>query len=81
MALKSVTFSVPEEQLVALDGLAALQQMDRSGLLEEAVAQYLSLNDYHRKLIEAGIRQDDAGEVVSHETVRTVLAEWNTQTK
>jgi predicted transcriptional regulator len=36
--------------------------------------QDLSLDEYHRALIEEGIRQGDAGEVIEHETVMRIVA-------
>jgi RHH-type transcriptional regulator, rel operon repressor / antitoxin RelB len=74
MALKTVTFRLPEEKLQALDSVAKLQQRDRSIVINEAVTQYLSLYDYHRALIEEGIRQDEAGNVVTHEAVLNMVA-------
>ena len=69
MPLKTITFRLPEEKLHLLDKVADVQQRDRSFVINEAVTQYLSLYEYHCELIEEGIRQDDAGEVVDHETV------------
>ena len=40
----------------------------------EDVPQDLSLDEYHRALIEEGIRQGDAGEVLDHETVMSIVA-------
>jgi predicted transcriptional regulator len=74
MALKTITFRLPDEKLQALDSVADVQQRDRSFVINEAVTQYLSLHDYHRALIEEGIRQDDAGNVIDHETVRNMVA-------
>jgi predicted transcriptional regulator len=34
----------------------------------------LSLDEYHRALIEEGIRQCDAGEVIEHETVMRIMS-------
>jgi len=34
----------------------------------------LSLYEYHRALIEEGIRQFDAGEVLEHETVMRIIS-------
>ncbi len=76
MALKTVTFRVPEEQLLALDSVAKIHQRDRSFVLNEALSQYLSLQDYHRELIELGIKEADEGKVVDHETVKKHIAEW-----
>ncbi len=36
----------------------------------------LSLDEYHRALIEEGIRQSDAGEVIDHQTLMSKAAEW-----
>jgi predicted transcriptional regulator len=74
MPLKTITFRLPEEKLQELDTVAEVQQRDRSFVINEAVTQYLSLHDYHRALIEEGIRQDEAGDVIDHETVRSMVA-------
>jgi predicted transcriptional regulator len=74
MPLKTITFRLPAEKLQALDSVADVQQRDRSFVINEAVTQYLSLHEYHRALIEEGIRQDDAEDVVDHETVRSMVA-------
>ncbi len=76
MTLKTITFRLPEEKLQALDCVADVHQRDRSFVINEAVTQYLSLYEYHRALIEEGIRQDDAGEVVDHETLMKIAAGW-----
>jgi predicted transcriptional regulator len=69
MALKTVTVRIPEEKVKKLDKAAKQQRRDRSFVLNEAVDEYLSLQEYHLALIEEGIRQDEAGEVISHEEV------------
>jgi predicted transcriptional regulator len=73
MQQKTVTFCAPQDKIKALDSLAALQQRDHSFVLNEAVDQYLSLNDYHIALIKEGIRQADAGKLAAHEDVRRRL--------
>lgn len=74
MQQKTVTFRAPGNKIKALDALAELQQRDRSFVLNEAVDQYLSLNEYHIALIKEGIRQADAGELIPHEEVGRRLA-------
>ncbi len=76
MSLKTITFRASEEKVAALDSVAAIQQRDRSLVLNEAVDQYIALSDYHRELIEEGIRQDDAGELIDHNEVRSMAAQW-----
>jgi predicted transcriptional regulator len=74
--LKTITFRLPEEKLQALDSVADVQKRDRSFIINEAVTQYLSLHEYHRALIEEGIRQDEAGEVIEHETLMDRASGW-----
>ena len=76
MPLKTITFRLPEEKLQALDTVAEGQQRDRSFVINEAVTQYLSLHEYHRALIEEGIRQADAGEMIEHEELISEAASW-----
>ncbi len=79
--MKTVTFRASEEKISALDSLADAQKRDRSFLINEAVDQYLSLNEYHRDLIEQGLRQDAAGKSIAHEEVRRKAASWNLKGK
>jgi predicted transcriptional regulator len=46
-------------------------------VINEAVDQYLSLQEYHLALIDEGIRQAEAGNVVSHEEVQAMAASWS----
>jgi predicted transcriptional regulator len=81
MGLKTLTFRTPEEKAAALDKAAALQQRDRSFVLNEAVDQYLSLQEYHLALIEEGIRAADAGDVIPHSEVVKMVASWSRKRK
>jgi predicted transcriptional regulator len=74
MPLKTVTFRLPEDKLQALDSVDDVQQRDRSSVINEALTQYLSLYEYHRTLIEEGIRQADAGDLADRETVVKMVA-------
>jgi predicted transcriptional regulator len=79
MPLKTITFRLPEEKLQELDTVAEVQQRDRSFVINEAVTQYLSLHEYHRALIEEGIREADAGEMIDHEELMKKAASWATK--
>ena len=72
MQQKTVTFRAPGDKIKALDSLAALQQRDRSFVLNEAVDQYLSLNECHIALINEGIRQADAGKLKTGDAIDAV---------
>lgn len=72
---KTVSFHTDSEKLEALDALAARQKRDRDHLLNEAVDNYLDLNQYHAELIRRGIREADAGELVDHAEVEKMVAQ------
>lgn len=66
---KTISFRADAKKVKALDALAASQDRDRSYLLNEAIDQYLDLQQYHIRLIEEGIRQADAGMLIDHAVV------------
>ena len=68
-AIKSVSFRTPSSKLEKIDKLAGAQHRDRSYILNEAIDQYLDVQNYHTSLIEQGLRDSEAGKIVSHEEV------------
>jgi predicted transcriptional regulator len=74
MSMTTVSFRTPSDKLKKLDSLAGTQQRDRTFVLNEAIDQYLSLHEYHTALIEQGLQDVKAGNVVSHGDVGQQLA-------
>ncbi len=70
---KTVSFRADAKKVKALDTFASMQDRDRSYLLNQAVDNYLDLQQYHIDLIEKGIRQADAGELVDHREVEKIV--------
>jgi predicted transcriptional regulator len=56
-----------------LDALAESLDRDRSYLLNEAVEQYLELNEYHTKLIAKGLRAAKERKFVPHAKVKEMI--------
>jgi RHH-type rel operon transcriptional repressor/antitoxin RelB len=81
MSLKTITFRTLEEKASALDSIASMQQRDRSFIINEAVDQYLSLQAYHLALIDEGLREADAGQVIPHSEVKKMVASWSRRRK
>ena len=81
MPTKTVTFRAPEEKISSLDAIAELQERDRSFVLNEAVDQYLSLHEYHRGLIEEGLRQAAGGDLIDHEDVVKMMDQLSRKRK
>jgi predicted transcriptional regulator len=71
---KTVSFRTDAKKIEALDALAASQDRDRSYLLNQAIDSYLELQQYHIELIEKGIQQADAGDLVDHAEVEKMAA-------
>jgi predicted transcriptional regulator len=72
--MKPVSFRTPLPKLKKIDALAETQQRDRTFILNEAIDHYLAIQEYHAGLIEEGLRDAEAGKVVSHEDVGRELA-------
>jgi predicted transcriptional regulator len=79
--IKSVSFRTPSAKLERIDKLADAQNRDRSYILNEAIDQYLDMHAYHTALIEQGLRDAEAGKVVSHDEVGRRLARQRSSRK
>ncbi len=73
MVDKTVSFRADARKIAALDALAEVQDRDRSYVLNEAIENYLDLQAYHTRLVENGIRQIEAGDVVDHAEVEKMI--------
>jgi predicted transcriptional regulator len=71
---KTVSFRTEVAKVEALDTLASAQDRDRSYLLNEAIDNYLDLQQYHLRLIAEGIRQADAEELIDHAEVEKMVS-------
>jgi predicted transcriptional regulator len=78
MVTKTVSFRTPSQKIEAIDELASMQHRDRTYLLNEALDQYLELNQYHLQQIREGLREAKAGKLVAHAEVKRKLARWRT---
>lgn len=70
---KTVSFRTDSKKVKTLDALASAQDRDRSYLLNEAIDHYLELQQYHIRLIEEGMREADAGELIDHGEVSQLV--------
>ena len=69
--MKQVTISarVPEELSQQISTIAQALRRNRSWVIEEAIRGYVESEKQFLDAIEEGIRADEAGDVVPHETV------------
>lgn len=70
---KTISFRIRSDAVDTLDALAESLDRDRSYLLNEAVEQYLELNEYHARLIAKGLRAAKEGKFVAHGEVKRMI--------
>ncbi len=73
-ALKTISFRIASDTVASLDELAESLDRDRSHVLNEAVENYLRLNEHHIKLIQKGLRAAKEGKLVSHAEVKKMIS-------
>ncbi len=76
MTKATLSFRTNEEVRDQLDRLAGARRRDRSFLINEAIEQYLRINDWQEAQIRAGIEEADRGEFATEEEVEAVFAKW-----
>jgi predicted transcriptional regulator len=72
--LKTISFRIPSDAVESLDELAESMDRDRSHVLNEAVENYLRLNEYHIKLIKKGLRAAERGDFVPDAEMKKLIA-------
>jgi predicted transcriptional regulator len=72
----SVSFRARKAQIHQLDTLAKQQHRDRTQLIEEAIEQYLTLQQLHLARIDEGIQAADRGEFATEEQIQAEFARW-----
>lgn len=73
MSKETISFRLDAEQRAELDQLAQAFDRDRSYLISEAIAAYLSVQRWHLEQISEGLRQAKAGEFASAAEVDALL--------
>ncbi len=70
MTKQTVSFRADKNDIQSLDLLAKMQDRDRSRLLNEAVANYIELQEWQLEHIRAGLAEAKAGIFVSDEDMQ-----------
>jgi predicted transcriptional regulator len=78
MAKATLSFRTDEDRRDRLDRLAAARRRDRSFLINEALDQYLELQDWQEAQIRAGLEEARRGETVPHAEVVAWLRSLDT---
>jgi predicted transcriptional regulator len=77
--MQNICFNVLEEKKHLIDEIAALQEKDRSDVINEALDSYLEVMDWQFAHIEEGVRQAEAGEFATNQEVKAAFDLWKTR--
>lgn len=69
MSIQTVSFRAPSEKIAALDRIAAGYQRDRTFLINEAIDNYVALQEHRDRLTLEAMADVDAGRVIDHAEV------------
>ena len=76
---KPITFRMDDEKVEVLDQLAVAMDRDRSYLLNEAVEDYIYVQQWQLEGIDRAIADADAGKFASDEEVRAAFEAFKTK--
>ncbi len=77
----TLTVRVPINLKKRLEGLAKSAATNRSRLAVDALQSYVDERDSRQARIDQGVRDADAGRVVSHQKVKRYLESWGRKRK
>jgi predicted transcriptional regulator len=75
-APRTISFRIAADKVAELDSIAKAMDRDRSYLLNEAVASYLSEQQRFAAMVREGQEDIRAGRTRSHEEVVRMVDEW-----
>lgn len=76
MAKATLSFRTEETLRTRLDRLAEARRRDRSFLINEAIEQYIELQEWQEARIREGIAEADRGDFATDEEVAAGFAKW-----
>ena len=76
VSMPNVTFRMQEEKKLLIDELAAVQDRDRSYIINQALDVYLDVMEWQLAHIKEGLRQAEAGEFAADDEVKAAFDLW-----
>ena len=74
--MQTISFRIEASKKNRIDALAAIQDRDRSYVINEALNTYLELMDWQSAHVEEGLWQAEAEEFASDEEVAATFKLW-----
>ena len=73
----TMTIRLDADIKARLDKLADVTHRSKSFLAAEAVREYIELNEWQLREIQAAVAEADAGDFASDDSVNTVFGKWS----
>jgi predicted transcriptional regulator len=71
--MRNISIRIDDATRDRLDQLASNRDRSRNWVVQEALAQYIHQQDEREEMIQEGLRDIEAGNVVSHEDVMAAV--------
>ncbi len=71
-----ITLTIKKDLSERLDNVAKVTKQSKSSLADQAIDEFLTVQEWHIEAINEGIRAAEAGDVVSHEKALIELKRW-----
>lgn len=71
--MRNISIRIDDATRDKLDQLASNRDRSRNWVVQEALAQYIHQQDEREEMIQEGLRDIEAGNVVSHEDVMAAV--------
>jgi predicted transcriptional regulator len=71
--MRNISIRIDDATRDKLDQLASIRDRSRNWVVQEALAQYIHQQDEREEMIQEGLRDIEAGNVVSHEDVMAAV--------
>ncbi len=76
MEKHTISFRLDADKVEALDHVAKALDRDRTYVLNEAVRNYLEVQQWQIEHIKAGLRQAERGELIDNAEVKRISKTW-----
>jgi predicted transcriptional regulator len=76
MDKQTISFRLDTDKVEALDEVAKSLDRDRTYVLNEAVRNYLEVQQWQIEHIKAGLRQAERGELIDNGEVKRISKTW-----
>ncbi len=70
------TLTIKKDLSKRLENVARVTKQSKSSLANQAIDEFLTVQEWHIQAINEGIRAAESGDVVSHEKALSELKRW-----